>query len=67
MTTKARVQGLGVYATKGFTLERADDDTIELYHEGEFIARFSQKGATPESLAKASLDHLTEQHPEDIK
>ena len=67
MTKQARLQGLGVYATLGFTLERIDDDTIELHHQGEFITRFSQKGATPESLAEVSLNHLKEKHPDDTK
>ncbi|GAJ11486.1 unnamed protein product [marine sediment metagenome] len=58
MTTKAQVQGLGEFADWGFTLERPDHHIIELHHQGELVARFSQAGATPESLQRACARHL---------
>jgi len=64
MVTKAQTQGLGPYADRGFTLDRPDDDTIDLLHDGVFVARFSQKGATEESLQAACSTHLAYYHPD---
>lgn len=60
--TTAQVQGLGEFARFGFTLERPDNDTMELHHKGEFVARFSQLGATEESLQAECARHLAEKH-----
>lgn len=64
MTTEAQKKGLGKYADMEFTLGRADDDTIELFHDGVFVARFPQCGATEEILQSACADHLTNHHPD---
>lgn len=65
MTTQAQVQGLGEYARFGFTLEHCDDHVVELRHEGEFVARFSQLGATEESLQAECARHLANKHGRD--
>lgn len=62
MTTQAQVQGLGEFARWGFTLEQTDDHVVELHHQGEFVARFSQSGATPESLQEECARHLVNKH-----
>lgn len=58
MTTEAQVQGLGQFARWGFTLAHPDDHILELFHEGELIARFSQIGATEEGLQAECARHL---------
>ncbi|MQY80821.1 MAG: hypothetical protein GH158_01060 [Dehalococcoidia bacterium] len=60
MTTQAQVQGLGEFADRGFILVHPDDHIVELRHQGELIARFSQAGATPESLQRECAKHLAE-------
>ncbi len=60
MTTQTEVQALGDFARE-FTLEHADDHIVELHHQGELIARFSQ-AATPESLQRECEKHLAEKH-----
>jgi hypothetical protein len=55
MTT---AQALGEFAQQGFTLEHPDDHVVELHHEGEFVARFSQAGATPQRLQEECVRHL---------
>jgi len=62
MIIRAQVQGLGEFARRGFVLEHPDDHIVELHHEGEFVARFSQAGATPESLQAACARHQVEKH-----
>ena len=61
MTTQAEVQGLGEFTDRGFTLEHPDDHIVELHHQGERIAWFSQ-AATPESLQRECAKHLAEKH-----
>ncbi|GAJ13407.1 unnamed protein product, partial [marine sediment metagenome] len=60
--TQAQIQGLGEFAHWGFTLEHPDDHIVELRHQGEFVARFSQLGATKESLQAECAAHLVEKH-----
>jgi len=62
MTTQLQVQGLGEFARWGFTLEHPDDHIVELHHQGELIARFSQTGATEESLQAECSRHLVMKH-----
>lgn len=62
MTTQAQIQGLAEYAHQGFTLEHPDDHIVELHHQGELVARFSQTGATKESLQAECARHLVEKH-----
>lgn len=62
MTTKAQVKGLGKFADSGFTLEHDGAIAIFLLHEGELVARFSQTGATEESLQEACARHLVTKH-----
>lgn len=62
MTTQAQVQGLGEFARFGFTLEHPDDHVVELHHQGELVGRFSQIGATEESLQAECARHLVEKH-----
>lgn len=62
MTTQAQVQGLGEFARFGFTLEYPNDHTVELWHEGELLALFSQSGATEESLQAECAKHLLLRH-----
>jgi len=62
MTTKAQVQGLGDFAYRGFTLEHPDDHVLELLHEGERVATFSQTGATEGSLQYECAAHLVLKH-----
>ncbi|MBA7464982.1 hypothetical protein ES707_00141 [subsurface metagenome] len=58
MTTQAQIQGLGEFADRGFTLEHPDDHIVELRHQGDLIARFSQTGATQEGLQRECARHL---------
>jgi len=62
MTTQRQVQGLGTFADQGFTLEHPDDHIVELHHQGELVARFSQTGATRESLQAECARHLATRH-----
>ena len=62
MTTQIQVQGLGLFANWGFTLEHTDDHIVELHHQGELFARFSQEGATEESLQAKCSKHLVMKH-----
>jgi len=62
MTTQTQVQGLGLFARWGFTLVHPDDHILELLHEGELVARFSQTGATEESLQAKCSKHLVMKH-----
>ena len=62
MATAAQIQGLGQFARWGFTLERLDDHILVLMHEGELVARFSQTGATKESLQEECAKHLVMKH-----
>lgn len=64
MKTEAQSEGLGKYAGMGFTLNHDGDHTVELLHEGTFIARFSQTGTTEASLQAACIDHLVNHHPD---
>jgi len=60
MTTEA--QSLGEFERQGFTLKHPDSHVVELHHEDELIARFSQLGATKESLEVECARHLMEKH-----
>ncbi len=62
MTTEVQVKGLGEFADQGFTVEHSDDHILLLKHEGEMVARFSQTGATNESLQAECADHLVTEH-----
>lgn len=62
MTTEAQRQGLGSFAQMGFTLEHEGDETLRLIHEGKFVARFSQLGASPEGLQAECANHLVKKH-----
>ena len=62
MTTKAQIQGLGEFANRGFTLEHPGDYVLELLHEGELVATFSQVGATEASLQHECARHLVMKH-----
>lgn len=62
MVTEAQVQGLGEFARWDFTLEHPDDHVVVLLHEGELVARFSQLGATEESLQEECALHLAKCH-----
>ena len=61
--TQAQIRGLGEFADREFTLEHPDGDQIvELRHDGQLIARFSQTGATQESLQRECAKHLAEKN-----
>lgn len=62
MTTQVQIEGLGQFANFGFTLEHDGAMALFLHHEGERIARFSQTGATEESLQAECALHLTKCH-----
>jgi len=62
MVTEAQAQGLGEFARWGFTLEHPDDHIVELYHQGELVARFSKTGATEQSVQEKCAAHLVEKH-----
>lgn len=62
MTTQAQAQGLGEFARWGFTLVEPDDHVVELHHEGEFVARFSQLGPNPGSIQAECANHLVMKH-----
>jgi len=62
MATEAQVQGLGEFSRWGFTLEHPDDHVVVLLHEGKLVARFSQLGATEESLQEECSKHLVIKH-----
>jgi len=62
MTTEAQIQGLGEFANFGFTLEHDGAMSVFLLHEGELVGRFSQTGATEESLQAECAKHLVMKH-----
>ena len=62
MTTQAQVQGLGEFVRWGFTLEHHGDHVVVLQHQGELVARFSQTGATEQSLQAECARHLVTEH-----
>ena len=62
MTTEVQIQGLGEFARRGFTLELDGAIAVFLLHEGEPVARFSQTGATEESLQEECAKHLVMKH-----
>jgi len=62
MTTQAQVQGLGTFVNFGFTLEHDGAMTVFLLHENEIIGRFSQTGATEESIQAECANHLVMKH-----
>ncbi|GAI76515.1 unnamed protein product [marine sediment metagenome] len=57
-----QIQSLGEFAQRGFTLEHPDDHVVELHHQGELIARFSQLGAAPGGLQEKCALHLVTKH-----
>ena len=62
MVTEVQVKGLGEFARRGFRLDHPDDHVLVLMHEEEMVARFSQTGATEESLQEECARHLVETH-----
>lgn len=62
MTPEARSQALGTFASRGFTLELADDHLLELRHEGETVGFFSQTGATEQTIQAECARHLVVKH-----
>ena len=62
MVTEAQSGGVGMFARQGFTLEHLGCEVVLLLHEGEFVARFSQIGATEESLQAECSKHLAVKH-----
>lgn len=62
MVTEAQAQGLGEFVRWGFTLEHPDDHILVLLHDGELVARFSQLGATEESIQAKCALHLAKRH-----
>mgnify|MGYP001144910374 CR=1 FL=1 len=62
MTTQAKVRALGEFARWEFTLERPEDHIVELHHQGESVARFSQAEATEQSLQAECARHLVMKH-----
>jgi len=62
VATQAQIQGLREFARWGFTLERLDDLLVELHHQGEFVARFSQAEATEQNLQAECARHLVIKH-----
>ena len=62
MTTQAQIRGLGEYVRMEFTLEHDGATAIFLLHEGNLVGRFSQTGATEESLQAECAAHLVKCH-----
>jgi hypothetical protein len=62
MPTKAQKEQLGVYSHMGFTLNHEGDETLELRHHEEIIARFGQQGITQEMIWQECARHLMENH-----
>lgn len=62
MTTQAQRQGLGQFTRWDFTLEHPNDHVAELHHQGELVTRFSQLGATEESIQAECALHLVNKH-----
>jgi hypothetical protein len=60
MTTESQL--LGEFERQGFTLKHPDSHVVELRHEDEVVARFSQLGATKKSLEAECARHLAEKH-----
>jgi hypothetical protein len=58
MTIQTQTQGLGEFLQEGFTLEHPNDHIVELRHQGGLVARFSQAGATEQSLQRECAAHL---------
>jgi hypothetical protein len=49
---------LGKFEQEGFALEISDDHTLELKHNGELIAVFSQGGDVEQSILDECATHL---------
>jgi DNA mismatch repair ATPase MutS len=62
MPTEAQMQGLGSFASHGFTLETPDDHIAVLLHNGEKVAVFSQTGTTEESIQAECARHMATKH-----
>lgn len=62
MVTEAQRQGLGPFEQRGFTLEHPDDFVLELLHDGELVATFSQLGVTEGGLQHECARHLVMKH-----
>jgi len=62
MTTEVQTQGLGQFVRWEFTLEHIGDDELLLLHQGELATRFSQTGATEQSLQAECARHLVIKH-----
>jgi len=62
VTTEVQRNALGSFAELGFTVDHEGDETIRLVHEGVTVHRFSQLGATAESLQAECARHLVLKH-----
>ncbi|GAI95897.1 unnamed protein product [marine sediment metagenome] len=62
MAIETQAQGLGQFIRWGFTLKYPNDHVVELRHQGELVARFSQTGATEESIQAECALHLAKRH-----
>jgi len=62
MPTQVQIQGLGQFGRRGFTLEHLGCEVVLLLHEGELVGRFSQIGATEESIQRECAQHLAKCH-----
>ncbi|MCK9526550.1 MAG: hypothetical protein M0R49_11585 [Limnochordia bacterium] len=59
---QAQIPFLSEYVRWDFTLVHPDDHVVELYHQSELVARFSQLGTTKESLQVEGARHLAKEH-----
>lgn len=59
---QAQIPFLSEYVRWDFTLVHPDDHVVELYHQSELVARFSQLGTTKESLQVECARHLAIEH-----
>ncbi len=62
MVTEAQSGGVGMFADRGFALQQLGCEVVLLLHEGELVARFSQTGATEQSIQAACAKHLAVKH-----
>jgi len=53
---------LSEFSQRNFTLNNVDDHIVELLHDGEVIASFSQSGATQYALQAECALHLVRKH-----
>ncbi|MFC1982987.1 hypothetical protein ACFLV5_04325 [Chloroflexota bacterium] len=62
MTTQSQIQEPREFARWGFLMERPEDLVVELHHQGELVARFSQAEATEQRLQAECARHLAIKH-----